>query len=438
MAIELDACRIQNFPNEICWAIAANLKITSKDFKSLKATCKKWHQICSNADFLSYKLRYSMEVHFSEIIDVKKKFDRDGFSCNVYSLIGRCANLKQLDFTDVNENFDFDEVFKVLPLSCRGLCIDACLNAQSLNSLESVDALPSHIEALAISKTNFETVSLKNCENLRFLRLNFNQKLKRANLEKIPNLTELDLSDCGSLYSLQVLSVNGLKKLNLDRCLSLPKLSMQRFKYLEELRLSGCKLAGQLSLENLPSLKKLVLQPIAIACLSLSNLPKLESLESNNCSYLSQAVLRYLPSLKQIDLKLAINLQSLLINKLPALERVSIEHAHSFTSAGSLVLRGVPALKELFFEDFTKLKQLDLRACSGLNSLKLRKCQQLKKIKLTSARELESILVKECAKLRKISIHWRCRLKKIDLQAMNRTQKWRIWMQLMPGAIMTL
>ncbi len=207
-------------------------------------------------------------------------------------------------------------------------------------------------------------IGLEHAVNLRYLDLKNNYSLSDVSpLSGLPNLTDLNLSNCAISDVSPLSGLTNLRELHLGSN-AISKLSLSNLPSLTELSFGGNPLS-ELSLSGLTSLTKLDLYKKAISKLSLSNLPSLTGLNLSNNAISSAVSLSNLPSLTGLNLG---------GNILP---EVSLS---GLTSLTKLVLGG-NVISKLSLSGLTSLTGLDLRG-DALSELSLSNLPSLTRMNL--------------------------------------------------------
>ncbi|XP_071741575.1 TMV resistance protein N-like isoform X2 [Rutidosis leptorrhynchoides] len=292
-------------------------------------------------------------------------------------LMSGLQNMKKLRFLCLNYHYYFDsDISKIgkcgpyLPNSLQYLQWNKfpfeCLLSRTFtaDNLVRLELRESNIVRL------WEDGKRKVINNLRFLNLE-GSNLVAFDLEFIPNLETLDLSDCENIVELNI--PNGfpkLKFLNLTRT-PLRILNLGPIPDLETLIVKGCYDLVELHIPfQCPKLKSIILESEKMMILDLGLISYLKTLSLARCDLAELHMPKECPNLKYMKLSLS-NLRNLSLGLTPDLE--------------SLIIDGCCDLVELHMPNtYQKLKsiiitcsKLDLNGCGRFESFLFAKMFQL-------------------------------------------------------------
>ncbi|XP_019073041.1 putative disease resistance protein RGA4 [Vitis vinifera] len=243
--------------------------------------------------------------------------------------------------------------------------------------------------------------------SLESLELSFMPKLKelwRMDLlaEEGPSfshLSQLKISYCHNLASLELHSSPSLSQLEIHYCPNLTSLELPSSLCLSNLYIGYC-----------PNL----------ASLELHSSPCLSRLEIRECHNLASLELHSSPCLSRLEIRECPNLASFKVAPLPYLETLSL-----FTVRYGVIwqIMSVSAsLKSLYIgsiDDMISLQKDLLQHVSGLVTLQIRECPNLQSLELPSSPSLSELRIINCPNLASFNVASLPRLEKLSLRGVR-------------------
>ncbi|KAJ9672965.1 hypothetical protein PVL29_026293 [Vitis rotundifolia] len=219
-----------------------------------------------------------------------------------------------------------------------------------------------------------------------------------ASLHSSPSLSQLNITDCHNLASLELHSSPSLSQLQITNCHNLASLELHSSPSLSQLEITNCHNLASLELHSSPSLSQLM----------INDCPNLTSMELPSSLCLSELYIRKCP-----------NLASFKVAPLPSLETLSL-----FTVRYGVIwqIMSVSAssssLKSLYIEsidDMISLPKELLQHVSGLVTLQIYECPNLQSLELPSSHCLSKLKIINCPNLASFNVASLPRLEELSL-----------------------
>jgi hypothetical protein len=292
-----------------------------------------------------------------------------------------CSSLKRLIIDDstlenidglINKSLEFIKLYK-------------CGDLISISNLEKCPLL----QKLEIEHScSIETLDLKNCSNLKFLKLR-HVLIKTGSLVGCVSLEEVHLLRLAQIEDLQLLeNVTTLKRLKIKSCKKLKWLTgLGRCSELEELYVRNCfSLVRITALSRCLKLKNLAF----LNCLSLNELGTL-----NNCPLLEIVELKVSKSFN--DLSFLTNCSNLIKLKAESSSVSSIYFLENHSHLVSLELSELQIKSLAVLTTCPNLLNLNIHKCKQITSLDgLQYCTKLKILQASSCYNLSNINALNC------------------------------------------
>ncbi|KAL6311098.1 hypothetical protein AAG906_029202 [Vitis piasezkii] len=325
--------------------------------------------------------------------------------CKILPPFSQLPSLKSLKLHDMKEAVELKEGSLTTPLF------------PSLESLELSD-MPKlkelwRMDLLAEEGPSFSCLSklyIHECSGL-------------ASLHSSPSLSQLNITDCHNLASLELHSSPSLSQLIITDChnlASLASLELHSSPSLSQLNITDCHNLASLELHSYPSLSQLEITNCHnLASLELHSSPSLSQLRINDCPNLTSMELPSSLCLSELYIRKCPNLASFKVAPLPSLETLSL-----FTVRYGVIwqIMSVSAssssLKSLYIEsidDMISLPKELLQHVSGLVTLQICECPNLQSLELPSSHCLSKLKIINCPNLASFNVASLPRLEELSL-----------------------
>ncbi|RVW71835.1 putative disease resistance protein RGA3 [Vitis vinifera] len=271
--------------------------------------------------------------------------------CKILPPFSQLPSLKSLKLDDMKEAVELKEGSLTPPLF------------PSLESLELSD-MPKLKELWRMDLLAEEDPSFS---HLSQLEISCCHNLASLELHSSPSLSQLEIIDCHNLASLELHSSPSLSRLTIDDCHNLASLELHSSPSLSRLKVHGCPNLTSLELHSSPSLSRLTI---------------------DDCHNLASLELHSSPSLSQLKIHDCPNLTSLELHSSPSLSRLTIDDCHNLAS---LELHSSPSLSQLKIHDCPNLTSMELRSSLCLSDLEISKCPNLASFKVAPLPSLETL-----------------------------------------------
>ncbi|XP_034679347.1 putative disease resistance protein RGA4 isoform X2 [Vitis riparia] len=323
--------------------------------------------------------------------------------CKILPPFSQLPSLKSLKLHDMKEVVELKEGSLTTPLF------------PSLESLELSD-MPKlkelwRMDLLAEEGPSFSHLS----------KLHIHKCSGLASLHSSPSLSQLNITDCHNLASLELHSSPSLSQLIITDCHNLASFELHSSPSLSRLDITDCHNLASLELHSYPSLSQLEITLCHnLASLELHSSPCLSQLRINDCPNLTSMELPSSLCLSELYIRKCPNLASFKVAPLPSLETLSLLTVRYgvIWQIMSVSASSSSSLKSLYIEsidDMISLPKELLQHVSGLVTLQIYECPNLQSLELPSSHCLSKLKIIKCPNLASFNVASLPRLEELSL-----------------------
>ncbi|WKA02355.1 hypothetical protein VitviT2T_020555 [Vitis vinifera] len=283
---------------------------------------------------------------------------------------------------------------------------------------EQAPSFPSLSQLLISNCDRLTTVQLPSCPSLSKFEIQWCSELTTVQLPSCPSLSKFEISHCNQLTTVQLPSCPSLSEFEIHRCNQLttvqlpscPSLSKFEISWSDystavqllssptKLVINNCKNFKSLQLSSCSSLSELEISFCGLTTFELSSCPLSQWLIMN-CDQLTTVQLpASCPSLSKLEIRCCNQLTTVQLLSSPT--KLVIDDCRSFKS---LQLPSCSSLSELEISS-CDLTTFELSSCPSLSTLEIRWCDQLTTVQLLSSPHLSKLVISSCHSLKSLQL----------------------------------
>ena len=324
--------------------------------------------------------------------------------------LNNLKNLRCIKLSNIVKNFEY---IVILFPNLENITLTDCKSIVSfkhLKDLHNLKTLNLHgivVEMMIMEDNDYDYNSIQYITQLETIHLSLNSTSNIVFMDRLTNLTDIDLATCNNINNLEPLrNLTKLKYLNLEECGSIQSIEpLKNLLNLQHLNISNYELLYHLiDLQILeittehPSINLISLKKLRIKCQKITFLEPL----------------RYLVNIEYLDLTFCQKIISLEpLRNLINMKYLNLLHGHEIISLEPL--SNLVNIEKLYLYDYNKITSLEpLKNLIKLIILNLTECSQIENLEpLQNLINLKKLILRRCFKI--LDYTPLCSLKTIDV-----------------------